>query len=75
MPVQGGVEVCRVAAHVAQQVADARPHCWLTVTKQLAQLGVGGRSGQRGVVIPVQPGQLAGCQQGPYQHCWRVAVQ
>lgn len=55
MAVQGGVEVRRVAAHVAQQVADTCPHRRLCVIEQLAQLRVGGSCGQGGVVVPVQP--------------------
>jgi len=53
--VQGSVEVCRVAAHVAQQVADTCPHCWLCMTQQLAQLRVGGSLGQGDVVVSMQP--------------------
>ena len=75
MAVQGSVEVGRVAAHVAQQVAHTRPHRRLSVAEQLAQLGVGGGCGQGGVVVPVQPCQLAGRQEGADKHCWRVAVQ
>ena len=55
MAVQGSVEVCRVAAHVAQQVADTCPHCWLCMTQQLAQVRVGGSLGQGDVVVSMQP--------------------
>lgn len=54
MAVKGSVEVGRMAAHVAQQVAHPRPYRRLCVAEQLAQLWVGCSCGKGGVVVPVQ---------------------
>ena len=72
MLVQGTVEVCRVPAHVPQQVADTSSHSRLSMRKQLTQLDIGLSLCQRRVVVPVQPCQLADGQQSSYQDCWWV---
>ena len=75
MLVKGAVEVCRVATHVPQQVADASSDSRLSMSQQLPQLGIGLGLCQGWIVVLVQPCQLADGQQSPYQNCWWVPAQ